>query len=387
MMNGRQRSPSRLSSHESGSTTMKKIAKVAVGKSTRLGSAAEAAGCYSGCGGGRRVAALSSAGDVEHGVVAARRRTTTDRPGSAGLRDRRCRRRARRSRIASRAAAHSASATRSQAPTITPAITGASSPATAASDSDGDEEEDLEQEPRDGEAARVAASRRTAPSAGSRERRAGLRPSRGAHRSRTGATRVSARSACTSAWRPPTCDASERTAPSELLRLPARPARVRPASSRTGPPRPPAQPSSEDFISSSAARPCSCTSARRSSTDASGALRARRPRRRRATRRASAGARRQDRRRRSRQARRRARPRAWRRFRQRRNARMPSATSAILMSLRTAAMVPRPPRLRSESSDAPATIPRLPASPRLRPFPAAPSAVRPIQTEGRRTGT
>jgi hypothetical protein len=36
---------------------------------------------------------------------------------------------------------------------------------------------------------------------------------------------------------------------------------------------------------------------------------------------------------------------------------------------------------------APGTISQLPASPRFRPFPAAPSAVRPIQTEGRRTGT
>jgi small subunit ribosomal protein S6 len=33
-----------------------------------------------------------------------------------------------------------------------------------------------------------------------------------------------------------------------------------------------------------------------------------------------------------------------------------------------------------------ATIPRLPASPWLRPFPAAPLAARPIQTEGRRSG-
>ena len=34
MMNGRQRSPRGMSSHESGSTIRKKIAKVAVGKST-----------------------------------------------------------------------------------------------------------------------------------------------------------------------------------------------------------------------------------------------------------------------------------------------------------------------------------------------------------------
>ena len=37
MMNGRQRSPRGMSTHESGSTIMKKIAKVAVGKSTRRG--------------------------------------------------------------------------------------------------------------------------------------------------------------------------------------------------------------------------------------------------------------------------------------------------------------------------------------------------------------
>jgi hypothetical protein len=37
MMNGRHRSPLRMSAHESGSTTMKKIAKVAVGKSMRSG--------------------------------------------------------------------------------------------------------------------------------------------------------------------------------------------------------------------------------------------------------------------------------------------------------------------------------------------------------------
>jgi hypothetical protein len=37
MMKARQRSPERMSAHESGSTIMKKIAKVAVGKSMRRG--------------------------------------------------------------------------------------------------------------------------------------------------------------------------------------------------------------------------------------------------------------------------------------------------------------------------------------------------------------
>ena len=116
------------------------------------------------------------------------------------------------SRIELRAAAHSAAATRSQAPTITPAITGASRPAAAAS------------------AATAMRKRISTRSHGTARPRArgvstdrtqlGLSRTTGRPSSQPGCspfsdgrTRVSWRSACTSAWRPSTCDVSERTAP------------------------------------------------------------------------------------------------------------------------------------------------------------------------------
>jgi small subunit ribosomal protein S6 len=76
-----------------------------------------------------------------------------------------------------------------------------------------------------------------------------------------------------------------------------------------------------------------------------------------------------------------------RRFRQLRNARTPRATSAIWISLRTGRWYRAHQKAEGEASLAPTgTIPRLPASLWLRPFPAAPPAARPIQTEGRRFG-
>ena len=131
MMNGRQRAGRGWSSHESGSTSRKKIAKVAVGKSTRLGSAAEAGQLL------RLRWRQARRGpvvcrDVQHGVCVRSWRATTDRrAGRSAGPSFRTRARARASSCA--AAAHSAAATRSQAPTITPAITGASRPAAAAS--------------------------------------------------------------------------------------------------------------------------------------------------------------------------------------------------------------------------------------------------------------
>ena len=77
-MNGRQRSPRGIRSHESGSTTRKKIAKVAVGKSTEEAQPERKAavsmtgracgGIYADEGGGKRVAVLSSTPAISSAV-------------------------------------------------------------------------------------------------------------------------------------------------------------------------------------------------------------------------------------------------------------------------------------------------------------------------------
>ena len=108
--------------------------------------------CYSGCGGGRRVAVRSL--DVTSSAVSSP--TTSNHEGSSGSPG--CTLVApytsARSRVALRAAAHSASATRSQATTMTPAITGRVETRDGGERRDPDEEEDLQQEPRHGQAAR-----------------------------------------------------------------------------------------------------------------------------------------------------------------------------------------------------------------------------------------
>src|SRR5258705_12144090 len=94
MMNGRHRSPRGIRSHESGNTTMKKIAKVAVGKSTampqlRRRAAVEIAsrtarrrsGIYPDAGGVKRGSVLSVASAISN---AARSPGGADHDGSWG---------------------------------------------------------------------------------------------------------------------------------------------------------------------------------------------------------------------------------------------------------------------------------------------------------------
>ena len=152
---------------------------------------------------------------------------------------------------------------------MTPTITGGVEPGDDAEHGDGDEEHDLEEEPRDRE---TASSRRVDRSHPGRSLADGDRGAvvppvaiRLARRKRVG-------------LRPERVDVvlqaadlrRERAHGADELGIVLGRLAGDLRSSRTGPPRRPGQPSSVDFISSSAARPCSCTSARRSVTDAAG---------------------------------------------------------------------------------------------------------------------
>ena len=243
-----------MSAHESGSTIMKKIANVAVGKSTasgqpRRGRVTPGRKASRRALRGRRVEQVSSPFEANQ----ERSSGTLAASGDTG------RRRLVRS-LSARAANHSPSATSTQAATITPAIAGrrARRRRRALRRRRGTGSRGGATGPRSRE---LAESRPTAPMPAPRGRdRGALVPAGAIHLA--GRKRVRLRpSACTSSFRlrpVPRARARRRPAPPR-----ARSARVRPASSRTGPPWRPGQLSSEDFISSSAARPCSCTSARR----------------------------------------------------------------------------------------------------------------------------
>ena len=196
MMNGRQRSPRGISSHESGSTTMKKIAKVAVGKSTEARREGRRAMSR------RRLLAGLRWRQARCGRCCRRRRlerrvarsgrTTTDPRDRCGRRD---------------GAVHERFARVSIEPPSTPrarrgatlrpsraTTAGASSPADGREYSHRDQEEDLEQEPRDGGASGGRRIERAHP--GGLSRWTGIRrPSRAAPRLGAGAS-GSARAAC-----------------------------------------------------------------------------------------------------------------------------------------------------------------------------------------------